>query len=79
MNETLERRIRERAYEIWTTTGREHGRAEEHWFSAERQLLASARPRRSVKTVKKSATGKPVKCPRARSVSRQQYEPHLGR
>jgi hypothetical protein len=43
MEPALEQRIRERAYEIWNATGREDGRADEHWLSAERELLASAR------------------------------------
>jgi Protein of unknown function (DUF2934) len=43
MEPSLEQRIRERAYEIWNATGREHGRADEHWFSAERELLATPR------------------------------------
>ena len=43
MEPALEQRIRERAYEIWNATGREDGRAYEHWLSAERELLASAR------------------------------------
>jgi len=38
-----QQKIRERAYEIWNATGREDGRADEHWFSAERELLASVR------------------------------------
>jgi Protein of unknown function (DUF2934) len=42
MEPALEQRIRERAYEIWNATGRENGRADEHWFCAERELLASA-------------------------------------
>jgi hypothetical protein len=43
MEPAVEQRIRERAYEIWNATGREDGRADEHWLSAERELLASAR------------------------------------
>jgi Protein of unknown function (DUF2934) len=43
MEPALEQRIRERAYEIWNSTGREDGRADEHWLSAERELLASVR------------------------------------
>jgi hypothetical protein len=43
MEPALEQRIRERAYEIWNSTGREDGQADEHWLSAERELLASAR------------------------------------
>jgi len=43
MESSLEQRIRERAYEIWNATGREDGRADEHWLSAERELLATSR------------------------------------
>jgi hypothetical protein len=43
MEPALAQRIRERAYEIWNATGREDGRADEHWLSAERELLVSAR------------------------------------
>jgi hypothetical protein len=41
MEWSLEQQIRERAYDIWNATGREDGRAAEHWLSAERELLAS--------------------------------------
>jgi DUF2934 family protein len=41
MELSLEQQIRERAYDIWNATGREDGRAAEHWLSAERELLAS--------------------------------------
>lgn len=40
MDKMLESRIRERAYEIWNTTGRPHGQAEQHWLRAEREVLA---------------------------------------
>ena len=40
MDNALERRVRERAYEIWNTTGRPDGRAEQHWLLAEREVLA---------------------------------------
>src|SRR5262249_26252689 len=43
MEPSLEQRIRERAYEIWNATGRGDGRADEHWLSAERELLATPR------------------------------------
>jgi hypothetical protein len=43
MEPSLEQRIRERAYEIWNATGREDGRADEHWLSAERELIATPR------------------------------------
>jgi hypothetical protein len=38
---SLERRIRERAYEIWNADGRADGKANEHWLAAEREVLSS--------------------------------------
>jgi hypothetical protein len=40
LDTTLEQRIRERAYELWITTGRHDGQADQHWLMAERELLA---------------------------------------
>ncbi len=31
--------IRQRAYELWEQSGREHGREIEHWLEAEREVL----------------------------------------
>jgi hypothetical protein len=39
MDQTLTERIRERAYEIWAANGCPDGQAEQHWFTAERELL----------------------------------------
>ncbi len=48
MDQSLENRIRERAYEIWTAHGCVHGQADQHWLAAERENLgginARARP-----------------------------------
>jgi Protein of unknown function (DUF2934) len=41
MEQALEERIRERAYEIWSATGRMHGHADEQWLAAEREVLAA--------------------------------------
>ena len=41
MEQALEERIRERAYEIWNATGRMHGHADEQWIAAEREVLAA--------------------------------------
>ena len=41
MEHTLEHRIRQRAYEIWNVDGRADGKADEHWFTAEREILSS--------------------------------------
>jgi hypothetical protein len=42
MDQSLENRIRERAYEIWTAHGCVHGQAEQHWLAAEREVLATS-------------------------------------
>jgi hypothetical protein len=42
MDHSLENRIRERAYEIWTAQGRLDGQADRHWLAAEREILAAA-------------------------------------
>ena len=39
---SLENRIRERAYEIWTAHGCIHGQADQHWLAAEREILAAS-------------------------------------
>jgi hypothetical protein len=59
MEPALEQRIRERAYEIWNATGREDGRANEHWLSAERELLASARRQPTTAKSKVMKSNKP--------------------
>jgi hypothetical protein len=42
MDQSLEKRIRERAYEIWTAHGCGHGQADQHWLAAEREVLAAS-------------------------------------
>ena len=37
-----EARIRERAYEIWVSEGRPHGRDAEHWQRAEAEIAAES-------------------------------------
>ncbi|HEY7297497.1 MAG TPA: DUF2934 domain-containing protein [Xanthobacteraceae bacterium] len=61
MNDTLEGRIRERAYEIWNAAGRPEGQAERHWLVAEREVLAMAMAR-------VSAPGPATRRPSRRSV-----------
>ncbi len=48
MEQTLEHRIRQRAYEIWHAHGRADGKANEHWLAAEREVLSSLRAHASV-------------------------------
>ena len=39
MEKQLEERIRERAYELWMRHGSIHGRADDYWYQAEREIL----------------------------------------
>ncbi len=70
MSPTLEQQIRQRAYHLWLLDGCPHERADEHWFSAERQVLALAlTPVKAKKrtTAKKAETSEPSKPPRSMS------------
>ena len=70
LTESLRKRIEARAYAHWERDGRPHGRHEEHWALAEKEILsalkAKARPRKkkkatpSTKTASKQS-GKPKK------------------
>ena len=42
MEQALELRIRQRAYEIWHANGCADGKSDEHWLAAEREVLASS-------------------------------------
>jgi hypothetical protein len=42
----LERRIEQRAYELWESEGRPHGREHAHWQQAQNEI-AKARPARA--------------------------------
>jgi hypothetical protein len=64
MEQALEERIRERAYEIWNATGRMHGHADEQWLAAEREVLGTESL--STKAVPPRKSGS-----RARSVTRR--------
>ena len=40
MEQALQRRIRERAYELWNAGGRVEGQADHDWLVAEREVLS---------------------------------------
>ena len=42
MDQNLEKLIRERAYEIWTSHGCVYGQADQHWLAAEREILMAS-------------------------------------
>jgi hypothetical protein len=39
----LHERVRRRAYELWESEGRPAGRAHDHWFQAEREVVTTRR------------------------------------
>ncbi len=61
--ETLEERIRERAYHIWEASGRPHGRDQEFWHQARAQI-ADDQPARPKVKARQAASAQP---PRKRS------------
>jgi hypothetical protein len=74
MRSDREERIRQRAYMIWQSEGHQHGRDEDHWHRAEREIAAEEAgagkaPRRSAGSGKppteKSAIAKPSPSRRA--------------
>jgi DUF2934 family protein len=44
MEHNLSDRIRERAYEIWVASGSPEGEAEQHWLTAEKEILTTLAP-----------------------------------
>ena len=65
MDQHLSDQIRERAYQIWVASGFPHGEAEQHWLTAEREILAALTPneptkRRTRRAVSKRAVSKHV-------------------
>ena len=38
----IEQATRERAYELWVASGREPGNAENHWLTAQREILSAS-------------------------------------
>src|SRR5260370_26140766 len=73
MEQPLEQRVRERAHEIWNASGREDGRADEQWLSAERELLAILRAQPAVaKTAAVRKARRPTN-PRARTARACRY------
>jgi hypothetical protein len=41
MTQSLENKIRERAYQLWERDGRVHGKADEHWLKASLEVIGS--------------------------------------
>jgi hypothetical protein len=64
MQQSLEVRIRNRAYELWNMSGREDGQELQHWLAAEQEMLAESKqmiaaPQPSVEPQRAMAPQKP--------------------
>jgi hypothetical protein len=57
MEQSLENRIRERAYEIWTADGCLDGQADQHWLAAEREILAASTATLALQPAPKKSAG----------------------
>jgi Protein of unknown function (DUF2934) len=57
-------RIRDRAYEIWAANGHRDGEAEQHWLTAEREILEASTataPKRPIARAGRSSARATVK------------------
>jgi Protein of unknown function (DUF2934) len=69
MDQSLENRIRERAYEIWTAHGCVHGQADQHWLAAEREILATSTPALAREPASKKKRRSPARSKAARTLA----------
>ena len=69
MDQNLENRIRERAYEIWTAHGCMHGQAEQHWLAAEREILAASTAALAGKPARQKKRRSPARSKTARTLA----------
>jgi Protein of unknown function (DUF2934) len=60
MGVKLNDRIRERAYEIWFAAGCRDGEAQQHWLTAEREILAAAQPAMPARRTSAKKVGRPL-------------------
>ncbi len=55
MEPLLEQQIRRRAYEIWERLGRPEGASDQHWLTAERELLSASMSQLAQPVTKKTS------------------------
>ena len=84
MRSDREERIKQRAYALWQSEGHRHGRHEDHWHRAEREIAAeeagsSKAPRRAPRSGKaaaeKSAAATLARSPGGSTETRAQKPP----
>ena len=85
MQSDRQERISERAYQIWVAEGRVHGRHDEHWQRAEREIaeeelrLAAAMVGRAASTAQKRARAVGAKAAAGKSRASAAPAPRRGR
>jgi Protein of unknown function (DUF2934) len=50
----VEQTIRERAYQLWIESGRDDGKADDHWLAAQREILSASLRERGQPTARKA-------------------------
>lgn len=58
MNSEKQRRVEERAYALWEAEGQLHGKHEEHWHRAAREVESEKTASRAVKRSPRRAAGR---------------------
>ena len=70
MDQSVENRIRERAFEMWTAHGCVDGQAEQHWLAAEREIFATSATALAREPVPKKKRPSPARSKIARTLAR---------
>ena len=61
IEQDLSGRIRERAYEIWIASGYRDDKADQHWLTAEREILSALQSAAAVKAPAKRIRGRTIR------------------
>ena len=75
LEQHLSGRIRERAYEIWIASGYRDGEAEQHWLTAEQEILSALQSAALAKSPAKRIRGRTIRP----FLARQAFEPDVVR
>ncbi len=65
MTTDQDRTVRERAYHLWVESGHQHGKAQDHWTQAERELSTAPSGSPKAAKAKASTTGATTAAPKA--------------
>jgi hypothetical protein len=76
VDETVTQRIRERAYQLWVSSGYCNGQADQHWLIAEREVFQELCSAESKAAPKKKTARSPVTAPKRKSSKAEQATAH---